>query len=476
MEVVDIDLGSLEPIQMNLNSTPSYDFDNGLELLMNDSKLNSKSVKMTNLDELENELNDLSNSSQQASSSSSAAGTKTLNGMGSWFNFSSKPTPAATAETKTDSNLGQATKESVSGNTKTWDGFAKINEVPFMKNVPVQTNMTERDRRRKKRMMLKKLEEWEERGHIKRGSNLSLDSSYEEIEDEYETAIEEKRKKDSLKLQSWWLKTLVNSVEYANTAFDPFGMDISGFGEQVEEDMESYEEVFGELYEKYKGGKLAPEISILLKLGITAATINITNRALSGATPGFRDVIKQSPDLMKMFTNATVDAMGKSSPGFAFASNLVNGDEEINKSHGPPPAPIETKNHVPQRRPQTMEFTERPNPQRPDISQARGSMFKEQGVEINNSYRPLDQSSYRPPDQSSYRPQEQEKPMRAEMKGPSDDIEQFLSGLKPTRSVNIHDEDSMLSISSLKDLQNTKMPKHTKRKVKSEKNTISLDI
>jgi len=464
MEVVDIDLGSLEPIQMNLNSTPSYDFDNGLELLMNDSKMNSKSVKMTNLDELENELNDLSNSSQQASSST--AGTKTLNGMGSWFNFSSKPTPAA--ETKTDSNLGQATKESVSGNTKTWDGFAKINEVPFMKNAPVQPNMTERDRRRKKRMMLKKLEEWEERGHIKRGANLSLDSPYEEIEDEYETAIEEKRKKDSLKLQSWWLKTLVNSVEYANTAFDPFGIDISGFGEQVEEDMESYEEVFGELYEKYKGGKLAPEISILLKLGITAATMNITNKALSGATPGFRDVIKQSPDLMKMFTNATVDAMGKSSPGFAFASNLVNGDEEINKSHGPPPAPIETKNHVPQRRPQTMEFTERPNSQRPDISQARGSMFKEQGVEINNSYRPLDQSYNRPV--------EQEKSMRPEMKGPSDDIDQFLSSLKPSRSVNIHDEDSMLSISSLKDLQNTKMPKHTKRKVKSEKNTISLDI
>jgi hypothetical protein len=115
-----------------------------------------------------------------------------------------------------------------------------------------------------------------------------------------------------------------------------------------------------------------------------------------------------------------------------------------------------------------MEFTERPNPQRPDISQARGSMFKEQGVEINNSYRPLDQSSYRPV--------EQERSMRPEMKGPSDDIEQFLSGLKPTRSVNIHDEDSMLSVSSLKDLQNTKMPKHTKRKVKSEKNTISLDI
>jgi hypothetical protein len=77
---------------------------------------------------------------------------------------------------------------------------------------------------------------------------------------------------------------------------------------------------------------------------------------------------------------------------------------------------------------------------------------------------------------------------RPEMKGPSD-INNILSGLK-TKNVNItpsssslsnvnqvsEDKGSTISISELKDLQNENMPNKTKRKPKSERNTISLDI
>ena len=69
------------------------------------------------------------------------------------------------------------------------------------------------------------------------------------------------------------------------------------------------------------------------------------------------------------------------------------------------------------------------------------------------------------------------------MRGPqSTDIDNILSGLK-TRNINIHeqpaqnDNDSMISIGSLSDLQNTNMPKKSnRRKNRSDKNTISLDI
>jgi hypothetical protein len=78
---------------------------------------------------------------------------------------------------------------------------------------------------------------------------------------------------------------------------------------------------------------------------------------------------------------------------------------------------------------------------------------------------------------------------RPEMRGPSD-INNILSGLK-TKNVNItssasastsnanqasEDKGSTISISELKDLQNDNMPNKTKRKPKSERNTISLDI
>ena len=57
------------------------------------------------------------------------------------------------------------------------------------------------------------------------------------------------------------------------------------------------------------------------------------------------------------------------------------------------------------------------------------------------------------------------------------DINNILSGLK-TKTVNIeNDDDSMISISSLKDMNGVNMPKKSsRRKNKSDKNVISLDI
>ena len=481
-EIIDIGLDNLEPVSMNMNTPPSVNFGSGIELLMNDKKRsysNNVSVDLGELDNLERELNDLSNKPASGTESKIMSG---LNGFTSMFGFGdskpSAPTNTNTSNNDTnDSNLGYSTKESL-GNTKTWDGFSKLNDIPDDRgysSAPPVSKLNEREKNRKKRMMIKKLEEWYEKGTIKNISHFSNESTYEEVEDEYENALDDKRKKDSIKLQGWWFMTFINSVEYANAAFDPFGINLEGWGEQVNEDIDSYEEIFSELHEKYKGGKLAPELSLLLRLGFSAAVVNFTNKALSTATPGFNDVIKQSPELMKMFTNATVSSMSQQSPGFAFASNLMNQPDKINSSFGPPPPPVETKNQSAPPRP-SMQFTQAPG-NRQDINAARGAMFREQGVDINQPQERFNQ----PPSQP---------PMRPEMRGPQNtDIDNILSGLK-TRTVNIHEssnnnsysnvlveDDSMISISSLKDMQNASMPKKSnRRRNKSDKNTISLDI
>jgi hypothetical protein len=176
--------------------------------------------------------------------------------------------------------------------------------------------------------------------------------------------------------------TFVNTVEYANAAFNPFDINLDGWGEQVSDDIDSYDEIFSELYEKYKGGKLAPEIALLLRLGFSAAVVNFTNRALSSATPGFNDVIRQSPELMKMFTNATVNSMAQQSPGFAFANNLVN--PEPSGMSGPPPKSIDPRTAAAPQRP-GMVFTDQPS-SRPDINAGRGVMFSEAGIDLNNKF------------------------------------------------------------------------------------------
>lgn len=497
MEVIDLGLSDLEPVSFNLNdsssSKPTVNFGGGIELLMNDKKKSSTSMNLNlgELDSLENELNELTGNAPAASSSNDTTRSFTgfaanLFGLGS--SDSAKKVSLNVDETPNDSNLGNATRETM-GNTKTWDGFSKMSEVPMHggPEAPSSSKMSDRERRRKKRSMIKKLDEWHEKGLTKQHSHFNLDSSYEEVEDEYETAMEDKRKKDSVKLQGWWFMTFVNSLEYANSAFNPFDLNLDGWGEQVSEDIDSYEEIFAELHDKYKGGKLAPEVSLLLRVVFSAAVLNFSNKALSSATPAFNDVIKQSPELMKMFTNATVSSMSQASPGFAMASNLMQ--EQNNRPRGPPPpAPVETKSQPPpQRAGANMSYTEAPG-NRPDLNAGRGTMFYEKGVELNNNYRDVNQEDRTTSpniDMSQFDRSPRPQPpaqvqQRPEMRGPQNsDIDNILSGLK-TRAINIQEptveDDSMISISSLRDMQNTNMPKRSRRKNGSAKNTISLDI
>ena len=491
MEVIDISLGDLDPtpITMSLKDEfseepKSVNFGGGIEMFMNDEQRSSArqvNVDFTDLDKLESQLNELSSSSNGASAGSGSLfgdTTKSISGLASnLFGFGGN-SPAAAAPKPADgyeksySKLGQSTTSSL-GNTKTWDGFTKVSDIPPAEGYvrpSAANNMSDREKRRKKREMIKKLQEWYEAGQLKQQpSHFTMESAYEEVEDEYEGALEDKRKKDSVKLQGWWFITLVNSLEYANAAFDPFGISLDGWGEKVTEDLPEYEEIFSELHDKYKGGKLAPEVSLLMRLGFSAAVVGFSNKALSSAAPAFGDVIRQSPELMRTFNDATVKALSQQSPGFAFASNLMKpSQDDVSTSFGPPPKPIETKSQPAPVRPGAMHFTQEPGRNstpmnRPDIAMGRGAMFREGGVDVGNGFSEV---------------------KRPEMRGPQNDVDEILSGLK-TKTVNIHEQshgvrvedESMVSISSLRDMANMNMPKRTgRRKNGSEKNTIAFDI
>ena len=472
MESFDINIGDLEPVSFKIDdydspapsTSKSVNFGGGIELLMNNSKRsagNSVNIDLGDINSLENELNDLSSGPSPAPQGES----KMFSGIGNFFGLGGGDKETGTSSSSSGaSNLGQATKETGAGTNKTWDGFVKFNDIP---DRPVQPRMSDREKLRKKRMMIKRLDEWREKGLIGNHVHFNNDSPYEEVEDEYETALEDKKKKESMKLYSWWFMTAVNTIEYANSAFNPFDINLDGWGEQVSDDIDSYDEIFGELHEKYKGGKLAPEIALLLRLGFSAAVVNFTNRALSSATPGFNDVIRQSPELMKAFTNATVNSMSQQSPGFAFANNLVN--PEPTGRQGPPPAAVDPRSQAAAVTRPGMVFTEQKSAKgdssssssRPDISAVRGSMFKEAGIDLNNNF---ESPNRRPPVAP-----------RQEMSGPKNaNLDSILSGLK-TKNVDIHenrDDDSMVSVSSL---NGASIPSGRRRKG-SDKNIVSLDL
>jgi hypothetical protein len=221
---------------------------------------------------------------------------------------------------------------------------------------------------------------------------------------------------------------------------------------------------------------MAPEVSLLLRVGFSAAVVNMSNKMLSSATPGFSDVMKQSPELMKMFNTAAVETMSKQNSAFDFAKTMMNPPDEINRRNGPPPAPVETKKQAPPARPGSMQFSPHPG-NRPDLAAASKPMFRESGIDLTEN-------------KGNFNDVQPKTVLRPEMRGPQStpDIDQLLSGLKPKQQRTAPVEpvpeinpprgsESIISLSSLKDLDGTTMPKKSsKKRNTSEKNTVVLDI
>jgi len=470
---------------MNSNNSKntSTNFGGGIELLMNDKKKEGSKkglgsdIEIDDLTNLENELNTLTSDYESNKfESRSDLFSKSIN-------FDSKPSVRFDENSNTSSssnqNLGQATADSDSEN-KTWDGFQKFNNVPINPDKPIQTQpqMSKEELLREKFKFLRKLETLEAKG-VTLTKKYTMESPLAEMQGEYEMIMEEKSKQNSIKFQGNMLMACINGIEFLNNRFDPFDVKLDGWSDQINENLNDYDEIFGELYDKYKTkASMAPELKLLFQLGGSAMMIHMTNTMFKSAMPGMDDILRQNPDLMRQFQTAAVNTMSQSSPGFSgFMNNMMNPEPSVGYS-GPPPPPMATQNHEgsTSRPGNNNSFSSSSNfSSSSRFSSARPVFNENDGINIRENYggtTDIPRSN------------------RNEMKGPSD-ISDILNGLK-TKTINIQEQQpvyndtsspitvndsSTISISDLKELQSGgNMPKRSRRKPKSDKNTVSLDI
>jgi hypothetical protein len=446
----------------------SSNFGGGLELLMNDkikeSNRPSSDINLDDLNNLENELNDLVDDFPSESFRPKS-------------DFFSKPSVSFEEPSINiggfDNNLGKSTSQTENDN-KTWDGYGKFNNIPMNpdKSVPLEPRMSKEEMLREKFKYLRKLEGLEKKG-VELSKKYSMESSLQEMQGEYETIMEEKAKQNSVKFQGNMLMAIINGMEFLNGKFDPFDIKLDGWSEQIQENVNDYDDVFGELYDKYKSkASMSPELKLLFQLGGSAMMVHMTNTMFKSAMPGMDDIMRQNPDLMRSFQNAAVNSMSQSSPGFSgFMSNVMNPEPQAPSGRGPPP-PMATQG--PNSPPPPMGRPGNNNYARPDLNMSR-SNFVDDGISLRENFERPDVQ-----DRTSRRQQAS----RPEMKGPSD-ISDILSGLK-TKTINIQEpvrqsqpinDSSTISISDLKDLQSdANMPKRSGRRKKSASNTVSLDI
>ena len=438
-DIIDISSDNWDP-----SSSGKINFGGGLELLMNDksqkSSKSSNDIDIEDLNNLEAELNDLSDVSHEQTS-----------GQYSSPLFTSSSFDKPSVKFSENINIGQATADHASADSKTWDGYSKFNNIPMNPDKvdphPSGPQLTKEEMLREKFKFLRKLEALEKKG-VELTKKYNMESPLAEMQGEYEMIMEEKARQNSVKFQGNMMMAIINGIEFLNNRFDPFDIKLDGWGEQINENINDYDEIFGELHDKYKSkASMAPELKLLFQLGGSAMMVHMTNTMFKSAMPGMDDILRQNPDLMNQFQKAAVNTMSSSNPGF---SGFMNGLMSDNSQGPPPPMATQTMQPPPQRYGNN-NFDTR------NVQMGRNN-FTDDGINVN-----VKETSKRP-----------------EMKGPSD-ISDILSGLK-TKTINIQQpqedqgNNSTISISDLKELQDGSVPKRSRRRQKSDKNTISLDI
>ena len=398
VDIQEIDLGDLDNITPNLdpNSNPNSNLGDGVEFLMNEKKRNKspKNIENSGLNDINNDIvnidNDMFNKEIKYEKKDSGSGPKIENII-----------------LKPDSNL----------NDSDFKPLEDININEFAENA--NKNSAEMDLKEKFEI-LKKLETLETKGATL-SKRYTMDSDLKEMKGEYEFLINEKEKENSVKFQGKILTTMITGLEFLNGKFDPFDVKLDGWSEQVTENVDDYDEIFGELHEKYKSNaKMAPEIKLLFQLASSGIMIHMTNTMFKSSLPGMDDIMRQNPDLMRQFTSAAMNSMEDTSPGL---SNFMNEFSNDSRQRAPPPP--SSKNPPP----------------------------------------PLDRRHS--PDNNSN--------MRAEMSGPNniDDLLSSMSSMSKNIDIDVDKENN--STISIEDLQGLSVKKG-KSKRKSEKTTINLAI
>ena len=512
----------------------SSSFGGGIELLMNNKFKDSDrkggggggggggDIDLSELTALENELNDLSNVAPKRRSGSDGDGGDSGGGGGGGGGFLS----GIFNLNKSDSgngggdgggggiHLGESTSNTDAEN-RTWDGYGKFNNIPLDPdaNVDPTPQLSKEEMLKEKFKLLRKLEELEQKG-VQLTKRYSMDSSYAEMKGEYDTQMEERERQNSVKFQGKMLLACITGLEFLNNKFDPFDLKLEGWSEQVNENLGEYDEIFGELHEKYKSkAKMSPELKLLFQLGGSAIMLHMTNTMFKSALPGMDDIMRQNPELMQQFTQAAVSSMsnniggggggggGPSARGSGFGNfmnDIIGGggggsggggfggrnyEPPPYAQHRPPPPPIATKGPVAP-----------PPPVRPGATAM-------------------------PTPMSAPAPAQEQRAKRPEMRGPSTDVSDMMSRLK-TKTINIHPgggnsmaeqsssggsggnamlqnilsgmtgsgggggsagddislEPTVINVSSLGDIPQDSAPHKSKRRQRSERNTVSMDL
>lgn len=167
-----------------------------------------------------------------------------------------------------------------------------LQPVPLTEHV----NLSEGYIRKEKAYALFQLKKLVEKGY-NATSDFTMDNELNEIKDEVSRIKKEVEIEKAVRLSRQGLTLISSLIEFGNTKYDPLGIELNGWSESVNANIDDYDEVFEELYEKYHTSvSVSPEIKLLLMITGSAISFHVTKKMLGGGA--------SSADIMNTVTSS----------------------------------------------------------------------------------------------------------------------------------------------------------------------------
>jgi hypothetical protein len=152
--------------------------------------------------------------------------------------------------------------------------------------------------------LLNKLTRLEKKGFTI-NKKLSMYSPVEDIRSEVKRITYSIEVDQSVKFSRRMLIACVTGLEFLNEKYSPLDIHLKGWSESVMENINDYDQVFEELYAKYRTKmQVAPEVKLILMLSGSAMMYHLTSTMFKAAIPNVNDVLKQNPELVKNMVSA----------------------------------------------------------------------------------------------------------------------------------------------------------------------------
>jgi hypothetical protein len=264
----------------------SSDTDYYMNLLANQDKTVPQKQEVSSDSEIHNSDSTSSRSTSSVNSSSTSSRSS-----------KSRKSNSSRGNRTENYNFSSMNHHSPKAPENTFKSQPSISSVP---SVPIQ--LSPQEMRIKKIELLRKLAEIKSKG-FSLTKEYDFNSSIEEMEYEFALLKSFVDKRNGVKIFKSGLLQAVSVIEFLNDKYDPFDFHLQGWGEHMSVEVDSYDDVLEELYEKYKGtGKgMPPEVKLLLLLTASAGAFHFSKTQSS--IPGLEQTLSKNPDLVSKLLN-----------------------------------------------------------------------------------------------------------------------------------------------------------------------------